>query len=121
RADPDCRPRQEIDGDRRSQFPDNWARWSVRPFRDNPRIAALKFESRDPAMHSLLAWPEEEPRSRRQPVRAVIPQTDGDGRVFPTKRAAYPEAVRNPAEILGAATSTAAHSRLYSPYVPLGA
>src|SRR5260370_1477573 len=120
-ANPDCRPKQAIHGDRRSRFPDNWVRWSVWPFRGNPRIAAVKFGNRDPAVRSLLALPAEEPYLRRQPVRAGTLQIDGDSRVFPTKQTAYPAAVGKPAGVSVAATAADAPFRCYSPYAPFGA
>src|SRR5260370_5501681 len=57
RANPDCRPKQAIHDDRRARFPDNLVRWSMWPFRGNPRIAALKFGHSDPALPSLIASP----------------------------------------------------------------
>src|SRR5439155_21451975 len=119
-ASPDCRPTLEILGDRMSQFPDNWVRWNEWPFRDNPRIAAVKSGSHDPAMHSLLARPAEKPYPRRQPVPAAILQTDGDGRGFPTRQAAYPVAAQVPPGVSATATAADAHFRCYSPYVPFG-
>lgn len=48
-------------------------------------------------------------------------QTDGDGRVFPTKRVLCPNTAPNPPGVSARVTATDAHFRFYSPYVPLGA
>src|SRR6266478_7793454 len=117
-SNPDCSLWQEIAADRRLQFPHNWVHWNEWPFRDNPRIAAVKFGNHAPAVHSLLALPAEEPHSRRQPVRAAILQTYGDSRGFPTRQTAYPVATGSPAYVSVAARD--AHLRCYSPYVPFG-